>query len=161
NIGKEEALPLLHIDEPTLQMTFGPNSSPFVGKEGKILTARKIEERLRKETEKDVSLKVETTDSEAFLVSGRGELHLSILIENMRRERFELEVSKPKFIQKEIDGVLCEPFEDLQIDLPEEYVGSVIEALGKREGTMENMSNHNDQVKLLYTIPSRGLIGFN
>ena len=161
NIGKEEALPLLHIDEPTLQMTFGPNSSPFVGKEGKILTARKIEERLRKETEKDVSLKVETTDNEAFLVSGRGELHLSILIENMRREGFELEVSKPKVIQKEIDGVLCEPFEDLQIDLPEEYVGSVIEALGKREGIMENMSNHNDQVKLLYTIPSRGLIGFN
>ncbi len=161
NIGKEEALPLLHIDEPTLQMTFGPNSSPFVGKEGKILTARKIEERLRKETEKDVSLKVETTDNEAFLVSGRGELHLSILIENMRREGFELEVSKPKVIQKEIDGVLCEPFEDLQIDLPEEYVGSVIEALGKREGTMENMSHHNDQVKLLYTIPSRGLIGFN
>lgn len=158
--GKEEALPLLHIDEPTLQMTFGANSSPFVGKEGKIVTARKIEERLFKETERDVSLKIEPNDNESFLVSGRGELHLSILIENMRREGFELEVSKPRVIKKEIDGVECEPYEELQIDVPEEYVGSVIEALGKREGTMENMVNHENQVRLLYTIPSRGLIGF-
>ncbi len=159
-VGKEEALPLLRIDEPTLQMTFGVNTSPFVGKEGKIITARKIEERLLKETERDVSLRVEPNDSESFIVSGRGELHLSILIENMRREGFELQVSKPAIIKKEIDGVMCEPFEDVQIDVPEEFVGSVIEALGNREGSMENMSNHENQVRLIYTIPSRGLIGF-
>ena len=159
-IGKEEALPLLRIDEPTLQMTFGVNTSPFVGREGKILTARKIEERLIKETEKDVSLKIEPNDSESFIVSGRGELHLSILIENMRREGFELQVSKPEVIIKEIDGVKCEPFEDVQIDVPEEYVGSVIEALGNREGIMENMTTEENQVRLNYTMPSRGLIGF-
>ena len=160
-VGKEEALPLLRIDEPTLQMTFGVNTSPFVGREGKIITARKIEERLLKETERDVSLKVEPNDSESFIVSGRGELHLSILIENMRREGFELQVSKPVVIIKEIDGVKCEPFEDVQIDVPEEYVGNVIEALGNREGIMENMHNHENQVRLLYTVPSRGLIGFS
>ena len=160
-IGKEEALPLLRIDEPTLQMTFGVNTSPFVGREGKILTARKIEERLTKETEKDVSLKIKPNDSESFIVSGRGELHLSILIENMRREGFELQVSKPEVIIKEINGVKCEPYEDVQIDVPEEYVGSVIEALGNREGIMENMTNNENQVRLLYTMPSRGLIGFS
>ena len=160
-IGKEDPLPLLRIDEPTLQMTFGVNTSPFVGREGKILTARKIEERLIKETEKDVSLKIEPNDSESFIVSGRGELHLSILIENMRREGFELQVSKPEVIIKEIDGVKCEPFEDVQIDVPEEYVGSVIEALGNREGIMENMVTEEAQVRLTYTMPSRGLIGFS
>ena len=159
-LGKEEALPLLRIDEPTLQMTFGVNTSPFVGREGKNVTARKIEERLIKETEKDVSLKIEPNDSESFIVSGRGELHLSILIENMRREGFELQVSKPVVIQKEIDGVKCEPYEDVQVDVPEEYVGSVIEALGNREGTMENMVTTENQVRLTYTVPSRGLIGF-
>jgi len=159
-VGKEDALPLLRIDEPTLQMTFGVNTSPFCGKEGKILTARKIEERLIKETERDVSLKVEPYDSENFIVSGRGELHLSILIENMRREGFELQVSKPQVIVKEIDGVKCEPFEDVQVDIPEEYVGAVIEALGNREGVMENMSTLDGQTKLNYTVPSRGLIGF-
>jgi len=158
--GAEEALPLLRIDEPTLQMTFGVNTSPFVGREGKILTARKIEERLIKETEKDVSLKVEPYDSENFTVSGRGELHLSILIENMRREGFELQVSKPQVIIREIDGVKCEPFEDVQVDIPEEYVGAVIEALGNREGVMENMNSYNNQVRLNYVVPSRGLIGF-
>lgn len=160
NIGKEEALPLLRIDEPTLQMTFGVNTSPLVGKEGKILTARKIEERLSKESQKDVSLKVEQKDSESFIVSGRGELHLSILIENMRREGFELQVSKPEVILKEIDGNKCEPFEDVQIDVKEEYMGNVIEALGNREGIMESMSQAEDQVRINYTIPSRGLIGF-
>ncbi len=160
-VGQEEALPHLRVDEPTLQMTFGVNTSPFVGREGKILTARKIEERLFKETERDVSLKVKPNDSESFIVSGRGELHLSILIENMRREGFELQVSKPEVIIKEIDGVKCEPFEDVQIDVPEEYVGSVIEALGNREGAMENMVNHDGQVRLNYVIPSRGLIGFS
>lgn len=160
-VGHEESLPLLRVDEPTLQMTFGVNTSPFVGREGKILTARKIEERLFKETERDVSLKVKPNDSESFIVSGRGELHLSILIENMRREGFELQVSKPEVIIKEIDGIKCEPYEDVQIDVPEEYVGSVIEALGNREGTMENMTNSEGQARLLYTIPSRGLIGFS
>jgi len=158
--GKEEALPKLRIDEPTLQMTFGANSSPFVGKEGKLVTASKIEERLYKQAESDVSLKVSPNDSESFIVSGRGELHLSILIENMRREGFELEVSKPKVILKEIDGVVCEPYEDVEIEVPEDTVGPVIEALGVRGGTMENMSNLPGIVKLHYTVPSRGLIGF-
>ena len=158
--GMEDALPILRIDEPTLQMTFGVNTSPFCGREGKIVTARKIEERLMKETERDVSLRVEQNDQESFIVSGRGELHLSILIENMRREGFEIQVSKPKIIEKEIDGVLCEPYEDVQVDVPEEFVGTVIEALGNREGIMENMSSHENQVRLEYTVPTRGLIGF-
>lgn len=162
NIGSEEALPHLRIDEPTLQMTFGVNTSPFCGREGKIVTARKIQERLLKETERDVSLKVENVpdNSEAFIVSGRGELHLSILIENMRREGFELQVSKPAIIRKEIDGVICEPFEEVQIDVPDEYVGPVIEALGNREGVMKNMSSSNAQTRLHYLVPTRGLIGF-
>ena len=160
NIGCEEALPLLHIDEPTLQMNFGVNSSPFCGKEGKLVTARKIEERLMKETEKDVSLRVVQADNESWTVSGRGELHLGILIENMRREGYELQVSKPQVIYKEIDGVKCEPFEELQIECPEESVGNVIEQLGTRGAIMDNMTNINGLVRLVYTIPSRGLIGF-
>ncbi len=161
NMGDNLPLPILHIDEPTLQMTFGTNSSPFVGRDGKILTARKIEERLIRETQKDVSLRVESAGSDSFLVSGRGELHLGILIENMRREGFELEVSKPKVIIKEIDGVKCEPWEELQIEVPEDVVGSVIEHLGTRGGVMENMTNFENQVRLNYSIPSRGLIGFS
>jgi GTP-binding protein len=142
-------------------MTFGTNTSPFVGKDGKIVTARKIEERLLKETQKDVSLKVEPYTNESFLVSGRGELHLGILIENMRREGFELEVSKPQVIIKEENGQKMEPYEELQIDCPEEVVGSVIEQLGLRGANMENMTNFENQVRLIYTIPSRGLIGFS
>ncbi|MBQ3435911.1 MAG: translational GTPase TypA [Bacilli bacterium] len=160
-VGENHPLPRLHIDEPTLQMTFGANSSPFVGRDGKIVTARKIEERLNRETQRDVSLKVEPATNESFLVSGRGELHLSILIENMRREGFELEVSKPTVIIKEIDGVKCEPYEELQIEVPEESVGTVIEQLGLRGAKMENMTNFEGQTRLLYTIPSRGLIGFS
>ena len=160
NVGKEEALEHLRIDEPTLQMTFGVNSSPLKGKEGELLTAKKIEERLFKETERDVSLRVAPNDSESWIVSGRGELHLSILIENMRREGFELEVSKPVVIIKEIDGVKCEPYENLQIEIPEESVGPVIDALGVRGAVMENMTNVNSQIRLNYTISSRGLIGF-
>ena len=159
-IGKEDPLPLLRIDEPTLQMAFGVNTSPFCGKEGKLLTARKIEERLLKETEKDVSLKVRQLDSESWMVSGRGELHLSILIENMRREGYELQVSKPEIIVKEINGTKCEPYEDVDIEVPEEYVGPVIELLGHRGGNMENMLSKSGHTKLIYTIPSRGLIGF-
>ena len=160
-VGENHPLPRLHIDEPTLQMTFGANSSPFVGRDGKIVTARKIEERLNRETQRDVSLKVEPATNESFLVSGRGELHLSILIENMRREGFELEVSKPTVIIKEIDGIKCEPYEELQIEVPEESVGTIIEQLGLRGAKMENMTNFEGQTRLLYTIPSRGLIGFS
>ena len=160
NVNEHEALPVLHIDEPTLQMTIGTNTSPFVGRDGKLLTARKIEERLMKEMQKDVSLKVEPNDSESWIVSGRGELHLSILIENMRREGFELQVSKPVVIIKEIDGVKMEPYEELQIETPEDTVGSIIEQLGLRGAMMESMTNFGTQVRLLYTIPSRGLIGF-
>ena len=160
NVGSEEALPLLHIDEPTLQMNFGVNSSPFCGREGKLVTARKIEERLMKETERDVSLRVVQAENESWTVSGRGELHLGILIENMRREGYELQVSKPQVIYKDIDGVKCEPFEELQIECPEETVGSVIEQLGTRGAVMDNMTNVNGLVRLIYTIPSRGLIGF-
>lgn len=159
--GQEEALPLLHVDEPTIQMIFGTNTSPFAGKEGKFVTASKIEERLFKETNRDVSLKIERIpNSEEWIVSGRGELHLSILIENMRREGFELQVSKPKAILKEIDGVLCEPYEDVYIEAPDECIGSVIESLGLRKGTMENMDSDNGMTKVHYTIPSRGLFGF-
>lgn len=159
-VGSEEALPILRIDEPTLQMTFGVNTSPFSGREGKFVTARKIEERLFKETERDVSLKVKQLDSESWIVSGRGELHLSILIENMRREGYELEVSKPVVITKEIDGVICEPFEDVLADVPSEYVGSIIELLNLRGGIMKDMESREDINRLHYVIPSRGLIGF-
>ena len=161
DVGLEDALPLLRIDEPTLQMTFGVNTSPFCGKEGDLVTARKIEERLTKETERDVSLKIEPYDNESWIVSGRGELHLGILIENMRREGYELQVSKPQVIIKEIDGVKCEPYEELQIECPEDCVGSIIEQLGTRGAVMINMSNVNGQTRLLYDIPSRGLIGFS
>lgn len=157
-----EALPPLRIDEPTLQMTFLVNNSPFAGKEGKYLTSRMIYDRLQRELETDVSLRVEQTESpDAWIVSGRGELHLSILIENMRREGFELQVSKPQVIEKEIDGILCEPIERVQIDVPEEYTGPVMESLGERKGTMLNMTNHGEgQVRLEFLVPSRGLFGY-
>ena len=160
DVGMEDALPVLRIDEPTLKMTFMTSNSPFVGREGKFVTASKIGERLFKETQRDVSLRVEQSGNESWIVSGRGELHLSILIENMRREGFELQVSRPEVIIKEIDGVKCEPYEDVQIEVPEESVGNVIEALGNRGAVMDNMTNINNLVRLNYTIPSRGLIGF-
>ena len=153
----------LRIDEPTLQMTFGVNTSPFVGrdKDTKFLTARQLEERLNKELQKDIALKVLPNDTESWIVCGRGELHLSILIENLRREGFELQVSKPKVIVKEIDGVKMEPYEDLEIETPEESMGSIIEILGTRGGIMSNMTNNGEMVRLEYVIPSRGLIGFS
>ena len=160
NVGKEEALPVLRIDEPTLKMTFMTNNSPFAGREGKFVTASRLSDRLFRETQRDVSLRVEQSGNESWTVSGRGELHLSILIENMRREGFELQVSKPEVILKEIDGVKCEPYEDVQIEVPEESVGNVIEALGNRGAIMDNMTNVNGLARLNYTIPSRGLIGF-
>ncbi|HLU23392.1 translational GTPase TypA [Lederbergia graminis] len=161
-VEHQEPLPILRIDEPTLQMTFLVNNSPFAGREGKFITSRKVEERLRSQLETDVSLRVENTDSpDAWIVSGRGELHLSILIENMRREGFELQVSKPQVIVKEIDGVKCEPVERVQIDIPEEHTGSVIESLGTRKGEMLDMINNgNGQVRLIFNIPARGLIGY-
>ncbi len=161
-IGKEDPLPLIHVSEPTVQMNFGTNSSPFVGRDGSLLTARKIEERLFKETQRDVSLKVErVSNKEEWIVSGRGELHLSILIENLRREGYEFQVSKPKVILKEIDGIMCEPIEDVVIDVPDEYVGSIIEKLGTRHSTLLQMDSKDSQTRLHYEVPSRGLIGFS
>ena len=158
-----DPLPILHIDEPTLQMTFLVNNSPFAGREGKWVTSRKVEERLQSELQTDVSLRIDPTDSpDRWIVSGRGELHLSILIETMRREGYELQVSRPEVIEREIDGVRSEPFERVQIDTPEEYQGSIIQALSERKGNMQDMINTgNGQVRLIFLVPARGLIGFS
>lgn len=156
-----EPLPLLHIDEPTLKMTFLTNDSPFAGREGDYVTSRQLGDRLRQELHTDVSLRVEGTDSpDRWTVSGRGELHLSILVENMRREGFELQVSKPEVIIKEIDGIKQEPFEDVQIDTPDDYMGSIIENLSQRKGELKNMESSNGQTRLTFRVPSRGMIGF-
>ncbi len=161
-VGKEEPLEKIHISEPTVEMTFGTNTSPFCGKDGKLVTATKIEERLFREVQKDVSLKVtRINNAEEWRVAGRGELHLGILIENMRREGYEFQVSRPHVIYKEIDGVECEPYEYTVIDCPNEYAGAVIEMMGNRHGIMETMSNTETQTRVIYQIPSRGLIGFN
>ena len=158
----QEALPILHIDEPTLQMTFLVNNSPFAGKEGKFVTARKIEDRLMQQLETDVSLRVEPNTSDSWVVSGRGELHLSILIENLRREGYELQVSKPEVIIRNIDGVDCEPVERVQVDVPDESVGAVIESLGQRKGDMVDMqADGNGQTRLIFNVPARGLIGYS
>ncbi|MCL1125174.1 translational GTPase TypA [Shewanella surugensis] len=157
-----EALPALSVDEPTLTMTFQVNTSPFAGKEGKYVTSRNILERLQQELVHNVALRVEETDSpDRFRVSGRGELHLSILIENMRREGYELAVSRPEVIVKEIDGEMCEPFENLTVDVEEQHQGSVIEKLGIRKGDMKDMQlDGKGRVRIDFVIPSRGLIGF-
>ncbi|KGP72283.1 translational GTPase TypA [Pontibacillus yanchengensis] len=163
DVNHQEALEIPRIDEPTLQMTFLTNNSPFAGKEGEFITARKIEERLRTQLETDVSLRVEETDSpDKWVVSGRGELHLSILIENMRREGYELQLSKPQVIIKEIDGVKHEPMEHVQVDVPEDYTGTVMESIGYRKGEMLDMINQgNGQVRIEFKVPSRGLIGYS
>lgn len=151
----------LRIDEPTLQMTFATNTSPFAGRDGKYVTARVLEERLFKEIQKDVSLKVNRViNKEAWTVSGRGELHLGILIENMRREGYELEVSKPTPIIKEENGIKYEPYEDVSIDVPNEYQGIIMETLGNREASLINMDDDGVTTRLDYVIPSRGLLGF-
>lgn len=162
NVGHEEALPPIRVSEPTVEMYFSTNDSPFSGKEGKFVTSTKLEERLFREVQKDVSLKVvKAGKNDEWIVCGRGELHLGILIENMRREGYEFQVAKPKPIIKEIDGVKCEPFEYVQIDLPNEYVGPTIELIGKRGGILESMENDISQTRLIYTVPSRGLIGLS
>lgn len=156
-----EPLPVVQIDEPTISMNFIVNNSPFAGQEGKYVTTRNLSERLSRELRSNVSLSVEMTDSpDAFKVSGRGELHLAILIENMRREGYELQLSRPQVIYKRILDVLSEPMEHLIIDVPEEFVGVVIEKLGKRKGEMKNMLNFNQNVRLEFIIPARGLIGY-
>ncbi|MBQ7668218.1 MAG: translational GTPase TypA [Clostridia bacterium] len=158
----EEPLPFVNIDEPTVSMTFSVNNGPFAGKEGEYVTSRHIRDRLYKEVQTNLSLRVEDTDSaDTFKVSGRGELHLSVLIENMRRQGFELLVSRPSVIFKEIDGVMCEPTEHLVIDVPEEYVGVVMEKLGYRKAEMINMApGTQGYTRLEFKIPSRGLIGY-
>lgn len=158
-----EALPALSVDEPTVSMTFQVNTSPFAGKEGKYVTSRKIRERLSTELLHNVALRVEdTSDPDKFRVSGRGELHLSILIENMRREGYELAVSRPEVITKTVDGEIHEPYETLAIDVPTEYQGAVMERLGARRGELKNMLvDDKGRVRLDYVIPSRALIGFH
>ncbi|MFN8178939.1 MAG: translational GTPase TypA [bacterium] len=157
-----DPLPPLAVDEPTIRMTFEVNTSPFAGRDGKYLTSRQIRERLAEETIHNVALRVEETgDSDKFLVSGRGELHLSILLENLRREGYEMAVSRPRVIRREIDGRTCEPYEDLTVDVEERHQGAVLEALGARAGTLKGI--HPDgrgRVRLDWTIPTRGLIGF-
>ncbi|MCL2839030.1 MAG: translational GTPase TypA [Oscillospiraceae bacterium] len=157
-----EALPFVEIDEPVLSMTFSVNNSPFAGKEGKFVTSRHIRDRLFRELESNISLKVEETDSaDAWIVSGRGELHLSVLIENMRREGYEFQVSKPRVINKIIDGQSCEPIEHLTIDVPDEYTGVVIEGIGARKGEMINMSPISQgYTRVEFKVPARGLIGY-
>ncbi|MCP9332723.1 translational GTPase TypA [Lentilactobacillus hilgardii] len=158
-----EALPILRIDAPTLQMTFGTNTSPFSGQDGKFVTARQLGDRLKRELHTDVSLRVEDTDQPgSWVVSGRGELHLSILIETLRREGYELQASRPEVIYREIDGQMSEPFESVQIDTPDEYTGSIIDTLSQRKAEMQNMeTTDNGQTRLTFLAPSRGLIGYS
>lgn len=160
--NEPQALPLIKVDEPTLQMTFSVNDSPFAGQEGKFVTSRQLRDRLFRELETNVALRVEETDSpDKFLVSGRGELHLGILIETMRREDYEFQVSQPQVIYREVSGQPCEPFECLVLDVPEDAVGSSIERLGQRKGEMQDMRvGGNGRTQLEFAIPARGLIGF-
>ena len=156
-----EPLPFVKISEPTVEMTFSVNDSPFAGREGRFVTSRQLRERLFKEVLRDVSLRVSETEStDAFRVCGRGEMHLSILIENMRREGYELGVSTPKVLMKEIDGVLCEPMERLVIDVPEDCTGPVMEKMGTRKGELQSMHPQGSRMRLEFIIPARGLFGY-
>ncbi len=160
--GVVEPLEFVEVDEPVLSMTFSVNNSPFAGRDGDYVTSRHIRDRLMKELESNISLRVEETDSpDSFVVSGRGELHLSVLIENMRRQGYEFQVSRPQTINKEIDGVLCEPIELLTVDVPDEYTGVVMEGIGLRRGNMTNMTpSAQGYTKMEFKIPARGLIGY-
>jgi GTP-binding protein len=162
DVNQPEALPMLKVDEPTLNMNFMVNSSPYAGTEGKFVTSRQIRERLQKELLTNMALRVEdTADTDSFLVSGRGELHLTILLENMRREGYELAVGRPRVIFKEIDGEQCEPYEMLTLDVEETHQGAVMEALGYRKGDLQDMApDGHGRCRLEYRIPARGLIGF-
>lgn len=156
-----EAVPFVKISEPTVEMVFSVNDSPFAGREGKFVTSRQIRDRLMRELLRDVSLRVEETDSaDAFRVLGRGEMHLSILVENMRREGYELQVGPPRVLYKTIDGVKCEPIEELVIDIPEDALGSVMEKMGSRKAEMTHMTPQGSRVRLEFLIPSRGLFGY-